>query len=227
MRQAATRATVVAGMRLLNEAAALVGLKVVRGNLLGEEWFRKVAYFTRIIDRISGVDGDVAVCRVDIGKSLAVIASLIRSKGEPREIWGFDSWSAPDQTRRDHDPTLPQLAPATLAEVRLRLRQMSFRDLDGIHLVDGDLRVTLDHCPRVAFVDLDLLTLGDYRLCLEKLWPKVQPGGIVSFGNYAANEALERFVTDLADAAHIERDVAWHGRPFVVKSRAPVRCAPV
>jgi hypothetical protein len=212
------RTAAVTTMRVANGAAAFAGLKVIRGNILGEEWFRKVAYFARLVDRVAEVEGDVAVCRVEVGKTLAVLASLVRSTDRNRPIWGFDSWSSgadapPEAADGEAFPLTP-----TVTEVRLRLRQMGFDGLGPVRLVDGDLAVTLDCAPSLALVDLDLLGLDEYLLCLEKLWPKVEPGGIVSFGNFAPGEALERFLPTLGPGSvTVERDAAWHGRAFVVK----------
>lgn len=218
MRARVARTAAVTTIRVANEAAALAGLKVIRGNLLGEEWFKKVAYFVRLVDRVAEVDGDVAVCRVEAGKTLAVLASVVRSTERERVIWGFDGWSsladAPPEAERGTLPLTP-----SVAEVKLRLRQMGFDGLGPVRLVDGDLEQTLDRAPDLALVDLDMLALGDYLLSLEKLWPKLQPGGIVSFGNFAPGEALERFLPTLPQgAATVEHDPAWHGRAFVVKS---------
>jgi hypothetical protein len=222
LRRKPTRTAAVQAMRLANEAAALVGLKVVRSNLLSEEWFKKVAYFARLLDRVSDVDGDLAVCRVGVGKTLAVVASLLRSSGQKREVWGFDSWaSSPQRNGRERPLQAPVPTPATLAEVRLRLQQMGFDRLDGIRLIDGELPLTLERAPeQLAFVDLDLLALDEYVTCLESLWPQVRPGGIVSLGSFAAEGARRRFLAQIAPgSARVETDAAWHGRAFVVKSR--------
>jgi hypothetical protein len=214
------RTAAVTTMRVANGAAAFAGLKVIRGNILGEEWFRKVSYFARLVDRVANVEGDVAVCRVGVGKTLAVLASLVRTTDTNRLTWGFDSWSSgADAPPAAADGDAFRLTP-TVAEVRLRLRQMGFDGLGPVRLVDGALATTLDRAPNLALVDLDLLGLDDYILCLEKLWPKVQPGGIVSFGNFAPGEALERFLpTVRPSSATVERDAAWHGRAFIVKLR--------
>lgn len=70
----------------------LIRLKVVPANLLSEKWFKKLAYFARLIERIDDVEGDVVECGVAAGKSFVILASLVRSNGQDRCVWGFDSW---------------------------------------------------------------------------------------------------------------------------------------
>jgi hypothetical protein len=218
------RTAAVRILRGTNRATSLFGLKVVRANLLSEEWFKKLAYFARLLERTKDVEGDVVECGVAAGKNLAIIASLVRSSGQDRCVWGFDSWTPPPPRTADEWRAAPKVAfsGATIGEVRLRLEQMGFDDLSGIRLVKGDLAETLPKAPaRISLVHIDLFTQELYRICLENLWPRLEPGGIVSLGGHRPEitKALEEFLAQAPpEEARLESDPAWHHRRFLVKS---------
>jgi hypothetical protein len=216
-----------AAVRILhgtNRATSLIGFKVVRANLLSEEWFKKLAYFARLLERTKDVEGDVVECGVAAGKNLAIIASLVRSSGQDRCVWGFDSWAPPSPRTADEWRAAPKIAfsGATIREVRLRLRQMGFDDLNGIKLVKGELAKTLPKAPeRIAFVHIELFSHELYRICLENLSPRLEPGGIVSLGGYKPEitTALAEFLANIPqEAARLESDPSWHHRRFIVNS---------
>lgn len=201
-----------------NAAASLVGLKVIRANVLSEEWFRKTAHFVRMLDRVREVDGDVVECGVGAGKSFAIITSLVRSSGEERLVWGFSPWTSPSAKNN------PKLSGSTMAEVRLRLRQMGVDDLSGIELVDGEFADTLTRAPEpIAFAYVDVVLEDFVQPCLERLWPKVAPGGVISIGWYTphSERPVEAFLATVAEGeARLEIDSAWHGHRFLVKATA-------
>jgi hypothetical protein len=89
-------------------------------------------------------------------KSFAVIASLVRSSGQQRKLWGLSPWSRVEGWR---DPSLSR---AGQGEVRLRLGQMAVSSLTGIELVDGDLAAALALV--TGTVALANWTLSSHRL---------------------------------------------------------------
>jgi hypothetical protein len=224
LRSRSVRSAAVRILHGTNRATSLIGFKVVRANLLSEEWFKKLAYFARLLERTKEVEGDVVECGVAAGKNLAIIASLVRSSGQDRCVWGFDSWAPPSPRTADEWRAAPKVAfsGATIKEVRLRLRQMGFDDLNGIKLVKGELAKTLSNAPaRIAFAHIDLFSSEIYRICLETLWPRLEPGGIVSLGGHkpAITTALAEFLANIPEeAARLESDPSWHHRRFIVKS---------
>jgi hypothetical protein len=209
------RNTSFQALRVTNALASLVGLKVIPANVLSEEWFRKVRHFARMLDRIRGVEGDVVECGVGGGKSFAIIASLVRSSGQQRKVWGLSPWTRVDGWQD------PSLSAAGQGEVRLRLGQMAVSTLTGIELVDGDLAGTIALVTgTIAFAHLDVVLAQAVRPCLEQLWPKLSLGGIVSVGWFTAAPAdpIASFLTTVPEGeARLEQDAEWHGRRLIVK----------
>jgi hypothetical protein len=202
-------------LRATNALASLVGLKVIRANVLSEEWFRKVGHFVRVLDRVRGVEGDIVECGVGGGKSFAIIASLVRSSGEQRKIWGLSPWTRVDGWRD------PSLSGAGKGEVRLRLGQMAASSLTGVELVNGDFPDTLALVTgTIAFAHVDVVLAQAVGPCLEQLWPKLAPGGIVSIGWFTACPAdpITSFLATVPEGeARLEQDAEWHGRRLIVK----------
>jgi Methyltransferase domain len=209
------RTTSFQALRATNAVASLVGLKVIRANVLSEEWFRKVGHFVRMLDRVRDVEGDVVECGVGGGKSFAVIASLVRSSGRQRKVWGLSPWTRVDGWRNR------SLSGAGQGEVRLRLGQMAVGSLAGVELVDGDLADTLAVVTgTIAFAHIDVVLAEAVRPCLEQLWPKLADGGIVSIGWFTASPAdpVASFLTTVPKGeARLEQDPEWHGRRLIVK----------
>ena len=208
------RNTSFQALRATNALASLVGLKVIPANVLSEEWFRKVGHFVRMLDRIRCVEGDVVECGVGGGKSFAIIASLVRSSGQQRKVWGLSPWTRVDGWR---DP----LSPAGHRDVRLRLGQMAVSSLTGVELGDGDFAGTLALVTgTIAFAHVDVVLAQAVRPCLAQLWPKLAPGGIVSVGWFTASPAdpVGSFLTTVPEGeARLEHDAEWHGRQLIVK----------
>lgn len=55
-------------------------------------WIKRFVYFAKLLERVEGVSGDVVECGVAWGRSLAILALLVRHGGTPRHLYGFDSF---------------------------------------------------------------------------------------------------------------------------------------
>jgi hypothetical protein len=212
-----------------NRVTRLADLKLIPANLVTEEWFSQVGYFSRLLERVRNIEGDVVECGVASGRSLAIIASLVRSSGTERRIWGFDSWRGlPSLSNEDAGSVAGEgaFSSATIDEVRLRLELFGFDSMEGIRLVEGDITQTLATAPidRIAFLHLDVDIYESYRAALATLWPKVASGGIVALDEYAdpswpgATQAVDEFMATLPDGeAQLEGDPRFRNRHYIVK----------
>ena len=215
--------------RLSNRLGAPAHLKLIPANVLGEEWFAQVGYFTRLFQQIQNVEGDIVECGVGGGKSFAILASLIRGERSGRSLWGFDSWGglpAPVEADIDEVSIAKQgvFSEMTPDEVQLRLEQMGFYDLDRIRLVPGELASTLPKAPldRIALFHVDVDLYQSYLDALKNLWPKLQSGGIVALDEYhdvrwpGAKRAVDEFLVDVS--GRLVRDPLI-GLYYIVKRR--------
>jgi hypothetical protein len=212
-----------------NRITRLADLKLIPANLVSEKWFSQVGYFSRLLERVQNIDGDVVECGVASGRSLAIIASLVRSSGTERRIWGFDSWRGlPPPSNEDAGSVAGEgaFSAASIDEVRLRLELFGFDSMEGIRLVQGDLAKTLANAPidRIAFLHLDVDLYESYQASLTNLWRKVSSGGIVALDEYAdpswpgATRAVDEFLATLPEGeAELESDPLFRDRHYIVK----------
>jgi len=80
----------------------------------------------------------------------------------------------------------------------------NFREWSRVHIIQGDLPDSLDPLAveRIAFIHVDLNAADPEVQSLERLWPRLSPGGIVLFDDHAFTdhrdqyEAHRRFAAD-------------------------------
>ena len=162
------------------------------------------------------VGGDVVECGVASGRSLAMLASLVRSSDIPRYIWGFDNWSGlPAPSKEDlalegSSAAKGRFAESNVEMVLATLRWHGFGESEiksKITLVKGLFSDTLPKFEgsRIALLHIDADLYESYKDSLQYLWPKVSIGGIVAFDEYhasaqwpGAKQAVDEFFSQLA-----------------------------
>ena len=165
-------------------------------------------FFRMVIDR----PGDIVECGVFKGAGLLTWLKFmqIHAPGSARRVVGFDtfdSFAAPSSQIDDaavaafvqetgHRGTSPALLHAAIAEAGIAA--------DRCELVAGDIGATAAAYVRtnpgfrIALLHMDL-DLGDPTFAaLQALWPRVIPGGVVVFDEYAAprwseSDGVDRF----------------------------------
>jgi len=107
-----------------------------------------------------------------------------------------------------------------------RLRDEVIRD--RIHLVRGWFQDTLPKYEgKIALLHLDCDLHDSYKLALERLYDKVQPGGVILFDEYAddrwpgASKAIDEFFADKAERP--QADPKCHWKYHVRKPAAALR----
>ena len=218
MRARPLRAVAAAVNRALDAAT---GVSVVRSTAVGvridEQWVKRILYFDRLLERLGGVDGDVAECGVAGGQSVAMLATLVRDRGGGRRVYGFDSWAGlPEPLAEDLESATAvaeegMFAWAAPSVVRRELRGHGL-DARDVTLVRGTFAETLPHFQgRLALVHIDADLYESYRDALVHLWPKLSVGGIVAFDEYDLSDlwpgpkrAVDEFLPQVS--AELERD---------------------
>ena len=217
-----------------------VGVQIIPGRTrsvpLSSEWFTQMMYFTDLLRRTADVPGDIVECGVADGRSLAMLASLLRAMGgtNHRHVWGFDAWAglpSPSHADMAHEKSVATRGMfdyASTCRVREELAAHGWSDEavnESITLVPGyfeDALPSFDKKISLLHIDVDLYE--SYRSCLTYLWPSVQPGGIVALDEYeeieqwpGARRAVDEFLGSLATGAASLHEDERAGKWLAVK----------
>jgi O-methyltransferase len=135
------------------------------------------------------IPGDFVECGTALGGSAALMALTLRQLGVRRKLWVFDTFEGlPAPTPEDPDFEVANLFAGTcigtLEEVQSLFTQLQVRD--QVQFVKGLFQDTL---PTVDISQIALLHIdGDWydsvKTCLDSLYDKVAPGGIIQFDDY-------------------------------------------
>lgn len=179
------------------------GYVLMRSNRAALEMFRvpftavnaaRFLYFKDLVDRTTGVEGDIVECGVGGAQSLLFLAILVKVGQDPRNLWGFDSFEGfPEPITADQSPRNVK-AGQNAVSVKKVLRNINDY-MDDMHflksrisLVKGFFQDTLTSYPHehISLLHLDVDLYESYKVCLEELYPKLSIGGIVAFDEYVS-----------------------------------------
>jgi O-methyltransferase len=156
------------------------------------------------------VPGDIAECGVFRGNSLVPMAIYAREKGIAKKLYGFDSFEGFAESVVE-DLKLGGTndewkKPGGMSETSYGLVSGKIRTfgLQNIELVPGFFEVTFPKFTnhKFSFVHLDCDAYAAYRDCMIFFYPRLSPGGIVSFDEYndppwpGCNKAIDEFLAD-------------------------------
>ncbi len=222
-----------------------IRLTSVRATGVDEAWFDRLLYLNRVLALVEGIPGDIVECGVSHGRSLAMIAALLRSNRQKRCIWGFDCWAGlPPPASEDLDRGQGIARPgvfsgASIASVMTTLRWFGFTDDEirrTIVLRQGLFRDTLPQFPDrpIALLHIDVDLYQSYKECLAHLWDHVADGGVVALDEYhdyedwpGAKKAVDEFLATLPPGAASLQEDRPYGRYFITKKSASLPSVPV
>ncbi len=174
----------------------------------------------REIDRQS-VPGDVIECGVYNGGSAALMASVCTRSPLHRSVWLFDSFEGlPEPTEKDGDKarSCGWWCHGDLSKVRAVFQKLRIPE-SHIHIIKGWFQDTF---PSVRTGDIALLHIDadwyeSVKLCLERFYDSVQPGGFVVIDDYGhwegCKRATDEFLKDRSLDIKLTR-VDYTGRYF-------------
>jgi hypothetical protein len=150
------------------------------------------------------VAGDVVECGVARGGSLAMLGLTLRQLRAERTLWGFDTFEGlPAPTAEDPDYATAKQYTGTcrgeLSEVERLLTRFDL--LDRCKLVKGLFQDTVPGCgiSAIAVLHLDGDWYESLKVCLEHLYDRVSPGGVIQIDDYGhwagARKAVEEFLS--------------------------------
>lgn len=148
------------------------------------------------------VQGDLVECGSAKGGSAALMALASRRLRERRNIWLFDTFEGlPAPTSDDPDYKLASLftgdCVGTLDEVQALFERLHVAE--DARFVRGLFQETLHktHIPAIAVLHVDGDWYESVKVCLEELYDKVTPGGVIQFDDYGywkgARKAVDEF----------------------------------
>lgn len=163
----------------------------------------------RAVDLTRSLGGTVVECGTYRGQSIAPLAKLMKEAGDPRPVYGVDSFEG-----------FPDLAPEDLVNGKYVGRETEFFTRTSYEqvqslmtLMNVDDKVTLikgffeDSLPSAPFEQISVLILDcdlydSYKTCLTSLYDKVLPTGWIIFDEYfsprfpGARIAIDEFFAD-------------------------------
>jgi hypothetical protein len=187
-------------------------------------------YLHELVCKTVGVEGDIVECGVGKGFSLALTALSVMVTQDSRNLWGFDSFEGfPEPTEEDRSPK--DLQAGHYAVPMEVVQDLLARHLRSDHfirtritLVKGFFEEALPQAPvkKISLLNLDVDLYESYRFCLETLYPRLSPGGIVTFDEYVresfnypgAAKAINEFFAD--KQVEFLRD-PYYGKYYVIK----------
>jgi O-methyltransferase len=162
------------------------------------------------------VEGDVCECGVWRGGSAMAAALKLRSLGDPRRLWLYDTFAgmseptqhdksaetavpAYDAWKKHQRDTLNEWCLAPLDEVRRNMKSTGY-PAELVRYVAGKVEETLSepsNIPdRIALLRLDTDWYESTRAELEALYDKLVPGGVLIVDDYAYWEGARRAVDE-------------------------------
>ncbi len=202
------------------------------GVRINAEWVERFRYFDRLVARVADVEGAIVECGVAGGQSFAMLASLLRDRGQERRLWGFDTFAglpAPGVEDLGSEASVARAGMfgwAREGAVIAELRSHGFDDQwieRQVRLVKGLFDETLAGYSGgpIALLHVDADLYESYRTALGTLWPVVTQGGIVALDEYedeetwpGAKRAVDEFLRGVprgsADLVHDDEIGKWY-----------------
>ncbi len=189
----------ICSFRLFLESIKILWLCYqIRNHTLVDIARLKMLYkLTKEIDAAS-VPGDIVECGVFKGGSAALIARAARKSPFNRSIWLFDSFEGlPRPTKDDGLEALEKFHKgwnrADIAEVKRLFQKLSSLD-SRTHIVKGYFQDTFQLTPisQIALLHIDADWYHSVRICLERFYDFVQPGGFIALDDYGRWEGCRK-----------------------------------
>ncbi len=149
------------------------------------------------------IPGDLVECGTAHGGSAALLGLALKRLNEKRRLWIFDTFEGlPAPSNADPDLEIARLytgdSRADLGEVSALLDQLGLGA--QCELVKGLFQDTLpaSAVETIAVLHIDCDWYESVKICLDQLYDRVSPGGIIQFDDYGywagARKAVDEFL---------------------------------
>jgi predicted O-methyltransferase YrrM len=193
---------------------------------------RRLDFYTlaRLVRTKDGFPGAILECGTHHGATLLGMAHILRSRGISARLYGLDSFEGfPEPTAEDAqgDGTMHPwvrrgfLGEASLERLTARIARMDLTS--RVTLIKGYFDDTLPRlaAERFSLVHLDCDLYGSYMSCLEFVYPRMLPDGMIIFDDYGsppypgAQRAVDEFLTDRPERLQFYPEAPVRPRYFV------------
>lgn len=184
-----------------------------------------------LAEGMSSISGCIVECGVWKGGMIAGIASIL---GPHRKYYLFDSFEGlppakdidgPGASEWQSNTNSPQYYDNCTASQETAYGVMKLADVSNFELVAGWFNETLPTCvldEPIALLRLDGDWYDSTMDCLENLFDKVNPGGIILIDDYHMWDGCSRAVHDfLSRRSAAERIDCYNGVCFIRKKKVP------
>lgn len=169
-----------------------------------------------------GIPGDVVECGTARGGSAALMGLTLERLRAPRTLWVFDTFEGiPPPTADDPDEAIARLYTGQFrgeqSEVEALFARLGI--LARSRLVKGLFQDTVATAPvrQIAVLHLDGDWYESVKVCLDHLYDRVSPGGVVQIDDYGhwegARKAVDEFMRDRRITAPLQY-LDYTGRQF-------------
>jgi hypothetical protein len=171
----------------------------------------------------NGIAGDIVECGTARGGSAALLGLAMRARDANRRLWIFDTFEGlPEPSANDPDEEIARryigTCKGSIEDVTALLDRLDL--LSRATLVKGLFQDTLHSAAveRVALLHLDGDWYDSVMVCLQVLYDKVSPGGIVQIDDYGywqgAKKAVADFFEQRGQPVPPLRHIDYAGRQF-------------
>lgn len=184
----------------------------------------------------SGIPGEIVECGVFKGASLfrwIKFRQLLENQSSRRVI-GFDVFGEfpeatieEDRRRRQQFVEAAGSSGPSVSELQTNLRSQNLDE--NVELIQGNVLETVPAYVsekqqlKISLLNIDVDLYEPTLCCLENLFPRVVPGGVVILDDYGAfpgaNRAIDEYFSEMN--VHIEKLPHAHEIAYLVKKKAP------
>jgi hypothetical protein len=182
----------------------------------------KIQALLSCLQNTLGTPGDLIECGVYRAGNTLLIADALKASGSTKIIHGFDSFAGmPEAQSQDALPTGEivyhegVLAHTSLAMVQVKMKVFGHQDRVIFHqgFFQDTMPEAISDDARFSFVMIDCDQYAGTKFCLEFLYDKVNPGGMILIDDYFSAEnfdtpgvkiAVDEFLKGKKEGNHLE-----------------------
>lgn len=161
-----------------------------------------------------GIAGDLVECGTARGGSAALMGLALKGVGADRTLWVFDTFEGlPPPSDADPDREIAERYTGAYRSPRADVSAL-FERLGisaNARLIQGRFQETLPACRigRIAVLHLDCDWYESVRCCLDSLYDRVSPGGVIQIDDYGHWQGARKAVDEFLAARSLALKLRW------------------